>query len=242
MALKMERQRPKQWIMSQDLNRTPYGSNLVGIEAAAQGWFGKSAKDLGLGEAAMLAGMVQAPSRFRPDRHYDRALKRRDYVLIRMLSVGMITSNQFEAAKSVCPGVKRAPRPFMYPHFCDWTLQKMRGGESWRRLHGDHKTALTPTSQAICENAVQCLGQCGGYSAAAVVVGVSDGETVRSRAARLFRPEGGIQYSHVAASCWLDAQAFPCGAGDRPRARDSRDAHGGRADGVQRVSSCELRF
>ena len=74
-AAKMERVKTKEWILSQYLNRAPYGSNLVGIEAAAQGWFGKGAKELGLGEAAMLAGMVQAPSRFRPDRGYEKAIK-----------------------------------------------------------------------------------------------------------------------------------------------------------------------
>ena len=76
-AMQTERKRDKMWIVSQYLNRAPFGSNLVGIEAAANGWFGKRAKDLGIGEAALLAGMVQGPSRFRPDRHLDRALKRR---------------------------------------------------------------------------------------------------------------------------------------------------------------------
>ena len=75
-ALKMERKKDKKWIISQYLNRAPYGSNFIGIEAAASGWFGKQAKDLGPGEAALLAGMVQAPSRFRPDRWLDRALRR----------------------------------------------------------------------------------------------------------------------------------------------------------------------
>jgi membrane carboxypeptidase/penicillin-binding protein PbpC len=79
------------WILSQYLNRAPYGSNFIGIEAAARGWFGKGAKDLGIGEAAMLAGMVQAPSRFRPDRGYEKAFRRRDYVLNRMETLNFIT-------------------------------------------------------------------------------------------------------------------------------------------------------
>ncbi|MBR1837107.1 MAG: transglycosylase domain-containing protein, partial [Kiritimatiellae bacterium] len=67
-ALRMERVRSKDWIMAQYLNRSPFGSNLVGAEAAARGWFGKDPHDLSLGEAALLAGLVQAPSRLRPDR------------------------------------------------------------------------------------------------------------------------------------------------------------------------------
>jgi len=98
-ALKMECAKDKRWILSQYLNRAPYGSNFIGIEAAAHGWFGKGAKDLGLAEAALLAGMAQAPSRFRPDRNYERALKRRDYVLGRMLALGMITEAQKAAAQ-----------------------------------------------------------------------------------------------------------------------------------------------
>ena len=98
MALKMERAKDKLWILSQYLNRAPFGSNFVGIEAAANGWFGKGAKQLGLGEAAMLAGMVQAPSRFRPDRGLERAVRRRDYVLGRMKALGMVTDAQVKAA------------------------------------------------------------------------------------------------------------------------------------------------
>ena len=175
MALKMERARDKRWILSQYLNRAPFGSNLVGIEAAASGWFGKSAKTLGLGEAAMLAGMVQAPSRFRPDRRYERAIKRRDYVLGRMLALGMVDEAQVEAAKSVRPEVCRAPRPFKAPHYCDWAMQALVGEG---RICGDVRTALNADIQLLAENAVGQASSSGGYSAAAVVVRVATGEVV----------------------------------------------------------------
>ncbi|MBQ6327544.1 MAG: transglycosylase domain-containing protein, partial [Kiritimatiellae bacterium] len=184
MALKMERRRSKEWIVSQYLNRAPFGSNLVGIEAAAQGWLGKGAKDLGIGEAAMLAGMVQAPSRFRPDRHYDRALKRRDYVLERMLKLGMIDEGQFEGAKSVKPQIRRAPRPFRAPYFCDWVMGEMRGGFIETALPGygrggaaqDVRTTLNADIQAACENAVDAAARAGGYSVAAVVMEARSGD------------------------------------------------------------------
>ena len=174
MALKMERRRPKEWIVSQYLNRAPFGSNLVGIEAAAQGWLGKGAKELGIGEAAMLAGMVQAPSRFRPDRHYDRALRRRDYVLGRMLKLGMIDEEQFEGAKSVKPQIRRAPRPFRAPYFCDWVLGEMGGGGRDRGY--DITTTLNADMQAACENAVDAAARAGGYSVAAVVMDARSGD------------------------------------------------------------------
>ena len=173
MALKMERTKSKEWILSQYLNRAPYGSNLVGIEAAAQGWFGKGAKSLGLGEAAMLAGMVQAPSRFRPDRGYEKALKRRDYVLGRMQELGLATAAQVEGAKSVRPVICRAPRPFRCPYFCDWVMRSL--GE---RAAGDVRTALNADVQLICENAVDAAAAKGGASVATIVMRVDTGEVV----------------------------------------------------------------
>lgn len=180
-AVKMERKKSKDWILSQYLNRAPYGSNLIGIEAAAQGWFGKGAKELGLGEAAMLAGMVQAPSRFRPDRGYEKAIKRRDYVLGRMRELGMIDEMQVEAARSVRPVVRRAPRPFKCPHFCDWVVATRSG---------DVKTALDADVQAACERAV--AGTTNDYSSAAVVLRVSDGAVVAMAVSGdYFDPDGG---------------------------------------------------
>ena len=180
-AAKMERAKPKRWIISQYLNRAPFGSNFVGIEAASQGWFGKGAKDLGLGEAAMLAGMVQAPTRFRPDRwgspeRRAQAFRRRDYVLERMRALGYITDEQLEGARSVEPEVRRAPRPFLAPHFCDWYISEhgLRGG----RGGVDVTTALDADIQLLCEHAVSEAAEKGGFSSAVVVMKPATGEIV----------------------------------------------------------------
>lgn len=178
MAVKMERAKDKRWILSQYLNRAPYGSNFIGIEAAANGWFGKGAKDLGLGEAAMLAGMVQAPSRFRPDRGMERALKRRDYVLERMVKLGLATVEQADAARSVKPTVCRAPRPFRHPHYCDWAMRQAGLDCDAQRRGGDIVTALDEDMQTMCEGAVSEAARTGGYSAAAVVMRVDTGAVV----------------------------------------------------------------
>jgi len=175
-ALKMEREKDKVWILSQYLNRAPFGSNLVGIESAAQGWFGKGAKELGLGEAALLAGMVQAPSRFRPDRHLDKAMVRRDYVLSRMVECGYATEEQVEAAKSVIPDVKRSRRPFLAPHYCDWYMNEvLMRDRAAQRVSGDFTTPLDADVQSICETAVSERTDC---SSAAVVMKVRTGEVV----------------------------------------------------------------
>ncbi len=178
-ALKMERRKDKLWILSQYLNRAPFGSNFIGIEAAASGWFAKGAKDLGIGEAAMLAGMVQAPSRFRPDRGYARAMKRRSYVLSRMQELGFISAAQKEAAESVAPVVCRAPRPFKSPYYCDYYLKEVIGaGRDAQRHSGDFRTPLDPDVQALCDGVVNSAAKSGGYSVAAVVARVSTGEVI----------------------------------------------------------------
>jgi penicillin-binding protein 1C len=177
-ALKMELRKDKKWIISQYLNRAPYGSNFIGVEAAASGWFGKKAKDLGPGEAALLAGMVQAPSRFRPDRWLERALKRREYVLRRMELLGMLMPEQAKAAAAVRPVVCRAPRPFSAPYFCDWAMQKLGRDRRGQRRSGDFETTLEADAQRIVEKAVNGASRHGGWSVAAVVMRVDTGAVV----------------------------------------------------------------
>ena len=173
-ALKIERVRDKTWIVSQYLNRAPFGSNLVGVEAAANGWFGKRAADLGIGEAALLAGMVQRPSRFRPDRNLEQALKRREYVLERMFALGMIDRRQYEGARTVRPRIRRGPRPFEEPFFCDWAMRRVR---RTGRVRGDFRTTLDADVQARARQVVASAAG-GGCSSAAVVLRVKTGEVL----------------------------------------------------------------
>ena len=175
-AVKMECQRDKKWILSQYLNRAPFGSNFIGIEAAANGWFGKSAKNLGPGEAAMLAGMVQAPSRFRPDRWLDRALKRRTYVLERMEKLGYLTHEQKTAAATVRPVICRAPRPFRAPYYSDWALRQVSDVSCVGAA--PLRTTLDPDIQALAERAIAESTKQGGWSSAVVVMRVDSGSVL----------------------------------------------------------------
>lgn len=94
LATQMERTLSKTAILEQYLNRAPFGANLVGAEAASRRYFGKRAADLALPEAALLAGLPQSPTRHRPDLHPDSALRRRAYVLDRMLATGAISADR----------------------------------------------------------------------------------------------------------------------------------------------------
>ncbi len=186
-SLRLERARSKEWILSQYLNRAPFGSNLVGVEAASRGWFAKTPDDLSLGEAALLAGIVQAPTRFRPDRHLDRALRRRDYVLDRMLDLGFATTAQVAAARASVPALRRAPRPFDCPHYCDWAEAELVPAGATRVA-----LPLDPAAQAAAQRAVDDRARALGARAAAVVVDVATGE-VRALACSgdYFSPEAG---------------------------------------------------
>lgn len=94
-ALRLECRTDKDEVLCAYLNKVPYGLNLIGAEAAAWRYFGKPARELTLGEAALLAGLPKAPAAFEPLRHPERALSRRNYVLKRMLCLGFITEAEY---------------------------------------------------------------------------------------------------------------------------------------------------
>src|ERR671922_393933 len=89
LASELEKKHSKRWILKNYLNDVPYGTlggrTAIGIEAAAETFFDKHAKDLTLPEAALLAGMPQAPSRYNPFHNPTAALQRRNKVLDKMV-------------------------------------------------------------------------------------------------------------------------------------------------------------
>ncbi len=100
LAIKLAREKSKTWILAAYMNQVFYGNHAYGIEAAAQTYFSKPARKLTLRQAALLAGLPQAPSVFDPFHRPAEALARRDEVLRAMLSSGYITSTQYADAIS----------------------------------------------------------------------------------------------------------------------------------------------
>ncbi len=90
LATQIERNYSKEEILTFYLNRIYLGHGTYGVEAASRYYFGKPAAELALGEAALLAGLGQRPSALSPVRHPDRALRRRNYVLRRMVAEGLL--------------------------------------------------------------------------------------------------------------------------------------------------------
>ncbi|NUN63849.1 PBP1A family penicillin-binding protein [Pseudanabaena biceps] len=100
LAMRVEQVFTKEQILEMYLNQVFWGKNTNGAETASQNYFGKSAADLTLGEAAMLAGTIQAPSVFNPVDNYPSAKKRQGLVLDRLLELGWATSAEVKAAKA----------------------------------------------------------------------------------------------------------------------------------------------
>jgi membrane carboxypeptidase/penicillin-binding protein len=102
-ASRVEATLSKNEILELYLNSAYLGRGSWGVEMAARSYFGKSAKDLALGEGAMLAGLLKGPNYFNPDRHPDRAKERLTYVVGRMQEDGFIDADQKNQALSAAP-------------------------------------------------------------------------------------------------------------------------------------------
>jgi len=98
LAIKLAREKSKRWILNSYINQVFYGNRAYGVEAAAQTYFSKRAKHLTLPQAALLAGLPQAPTLFDPFHRPQDAIARRDEVLRAMLSNGYITATQYANA------------------------------------------------------------------------------------------------------------------------------------------------
>lgn len=97
LAIWLERKHSKAQILELYLNRVYFGSGAYGVEAAAQRYFGKSARNVTIAEAAMLAGLVKSPSRLAPNRNPEGAERRAQTVLTAMADAGFITEAQATA-------------------------------------------------------------------------------------------------------------------------------------------------
>ena len=100
LAIRMEKELSKEEIIALYLNMINFGSRAYGIGSAAYTFYGKEAKDLTLSEAALLAGLPNAPSAYNPIYHPNKALQRRNWVLHRMLNQEFITQAEYEQAVS----------------------------------------------------------------------------------------------------------------------------------------------
>ncbi|MEK9158642.1 MAG: transglycosylase domain-containing protein, partial [Patescibacteria group bacterium] len=115
LAKQIERKYTKDQILKLYFNEIPYGSSNYGIEAASESYFGKSVKEITLAEAATLAALPQAPTRYLNNN--DLLLGRRNFVIDKLLETGRINQGQAETAKKEPLKINRMKIGFVAPHF-----------------------------------------------------------------------------------------------------------------------------
>ncbi|MGD0621589.1 MAG: PBP1A family penicillin-binding protein [Thermacetogeniaceae bacterium] len=120
LALEVEHHYTKQEILEFYLNRIFFGNGAYGIQAASQLYFNKDAKDLTLGESALLAGIVRSPSNYNPFASRDLAKRRQETVLDQMVKYGNITEQDAAQAKQEqLPYHEGAKSAYQYPYYTD---------------------------------------------------------------------------------------------------------------------------
>lgn len=156
LAFQLSRKFSKDQILSFYLNEVYYGNMDYGIEAAAQGYFGKSVRDLTLPEAAMLAGLVQSPTELNPLLHPEVAKARQQIVLDLMAKQGLITREQAAAALATPLMLQPGKVDIHAAHFVFYVrdqLERQFGVDYLRRGGLRITTTLDPAIQGLAEQA-----------------------------------------------------------------------------------------
>ncbi|MCQ9342736.1 transglycosylase domain-containing protein [Corynebacterium kozikiae] len=166
MASEIDATLSKDEILTRYLNLIPYGNGAFGIEAAARTYFGISAAELSVPQAAMLAGIVQSTSALNPYTNPDATLQRRNTVLAAMADVGSIQPADLEALQLEPLGVLEEPQGMpngcivagSAGFFCDYVLQYLdEKGISQDTLTSGAYTIRTTLEPAVQEAAVNAL-------------------------------------------------------------------------------------
>jgi penicillin-binding protein 1A len=216
-ALQIEKRYTKREILTFYCNHIPWGHGIYGAEAASRFYFGKSARELRLEEAALLAGIVQAPARQSPYVSVERAVRRRNYALQRMADDGYIT--QEAAAKAKQQPVVTAGRPgasTFAPFYIEDVRQKLEERYGATRLYQSGLTVHTSLDASLQRAAEQAfdaglrrIDKRRGFRKPAHNV-VADGHTVEDyRTERWNRP--------IAAGAIVPAIVVAAGGADAPR-------------------------
>jgi len=145
LARDMEAILSKPEILELYLNRISLGPQIFGVEAAAQRYFGKSARDVNLSEAVMLASLPKAPSRYNPVTNYDGAWTRARLVLDRMLVNEMISYDAMETALKAPPVIAEDAKPLISPDVLGYAFD-MISEQAHGLIGTNHKDLIVKTT------------------------------------------------------------------------------------------------
>ncbi|WP_288936335.1 transglycosylase domain-containing protein [uncultured Sphingomonas sp.] len=166
----------KDQILSRYLSNVYFGDNVYGLTAAAKHYFGRTPDNLNVGQAAMLAGLVKAPSRLAPTSNLAGARKREMVVVAAMADAGFLTKAE---AADVQPQRVLASRPTQLPsgtYFADWVLPEARDQAGEVKSEATVKTTLDRRLQATAERVIRQAGL--RQAQAAIVAMRTDGRVV----------------------------------------------------------------
>lgn len=160
LAVKLEQVMSKSEILALYLNETPYGGSVYGVEEASRAFFGTPAKNLSLAQAAYLAALPQAPTRYSPyGNHTDDLEQRKNLVLEKMLENGMIQKEEYDAARvQTIVFLPRAETGIRAPHFTMYVrdyLEKKYGSDAIEEGGLSVITTLDYVLQAQAEEIVK---------------------------------------------------------------------------------------
>jgi penicillin-binding protein 1A len=181
LAAQLEQRESKPAILQSYLNQVYYGHHAYGAEAAARTYFSRSARRLTLSQAALLAGLPQAPSVFDPLDHPRAALRRRNEVLAALRVSGEISPARYRVAVRRSLHLRPSARytAVSAQPFFEYTRRELlRRVGRWRALHGGLRvrTTLDPRLQALAARAIKTwLGRPGNPAAAVVAISPATG-------------------------------------------------------------------
>ncbi len=156
LAFKLEQRFSKDEILAIYLNRVYLGAGSYGVDAASKRYFDKSARELNLGESAIMAGLLKAPSRYAPSSNPTRARKRADQVLVNMEDAGYLSKQQLARARKELENSMKGRKPSSQStfYFADWIADQLP--EYVGNVDEDLvvTTTLRPDMQLMAEKAI----------------------------------------------------------------------------------------
>ncbi len=181
----------KPTILAAYLNRIYLGGGAYGVEAAARRYFAKPARDLSLAEAALLAGLIRAPSHYTPNRDLATAHRRAALVLDRMVEAGFISRTDAELAKGWPAAIAPPPASDNRGYFADWVASQSRLYQGAAASRVTIETTLDPLLQGLADDSLQSLlardGAALGVDQGALVAMTPDGRVRAMVGGRSYR-------------------------------------------------------
>jgi penicillin-binding protein 1A len=154
LALWLERKFSKTEILELYLNRVYFGAGAYGVDAAAQRYFGKPARQVRIAEAAMLAGLVKSPSRLAPSRNPDGAERRAQTVLMAMTDLGFITETMAKSALAQPAHAVKLTGTGSVNYVADWIMDVLDDLVGHVEQDLVVETSIDPAMQAAAETAL----------------------------------------------------------------------------------------